>query len=521
TTLAVGSTYFIRMQTVDNLLKDDSDKFSIIVPTITVTAPTTGTTWVKNATKTIIWNKLGTQDANVKIQLYMSTTNKLNISLSAPNNGSFDWLIPPTLANGTYTIRITTLDGKVQGVSKGFAIAAGMIKVTAPTAGAKWFRGMAYDIAWTSEGTVNANVKIQLYKGTTLVKTMAATTPNDGSFEWTIPATQALAANYKVRVTTVDNLVQGNSGVFAIASSVGLKLTAPNGNELLKPVETQTIRWSQDPDILEVKLEFSRDNGGTYATIADHVPDTGSYDWLVPINFTRNGIIRVSDASGRPWINEGMLEYKFKFNYAGEGTEPGVELWFGSKDPKAPSYEFSRIEIGNETVGFGDFAKAILPLAGSWHELRVRLDLRRDSAEIRLDDQLLFENAPLGTTREHYFQPFLVLQTGGTTPLEFTMDDLAINVIQLDSAGAEELRFNALSENFDRYDGQANALETCWQWLNPADKKSSVELGQDGVAGKALKLRTEAGKQLLIWLPFSLPDKVPFDISDKCFMIEQ
>ncbi len=135
TTLAVGSTYFISVQTFDNLIKDDSDKFSIIVPTITVTAPTTGTVWVKNATKTITWNKRGTQDANVKIQLYSGTTKKLDITSSTPNNGSYDWPIPSTLANGTYTIKVITLDGKVTGVSKAFSIATGMIKVTAPTTG--------------------------------------------------------------------------------------------------------------------------------------------------------------------------------------------------------------------------------------------------------------------------------------------------------------------------------------------------------------------------------------------------
>jgi hypothetical protein len=492
----------------------------VIIPTLTVTAPATGTTWVKNAVKTIAWTKLGTQDANVKIQLYMSTTNKLSISLSAPNNGSFDWLIPATLANGTYTIRVTTLDGKVQGVSKGFAIAAGMIKVTAPAAGALWQRGVAHTIAWTGEGTLNVNVKVQLYQGTTLIKTIVATTPNDGSFEWTIPATQALASNYKVRVTTVDNLVQANSGAFTISKTAGLILTAPNSDEMLKAAEPFAIRWSQDPDVLEVKLEFSRDNGGTFTTIANHVPDTGSYDWLAPVNFTRNGIIRVSDASGRPWLEDGLLEFSLKFSYSGEGEEPGVVLWFGGSDPKDPSYGFAKIDIGRTQVQFGGISKAIEPLTGNWHELRVRFDFGRDSAEIRLDGRVVFENAALNTTREHYFEQGLALKAGATQAMDLLLDDLSINVVRLDDEGADKERLNVLSDDFDRYDGQANTPENCWQWLNPVDKKSSIDLGQDGVAGKALRLRTEAGKQMLIFLPFSLPDKVPFDISDKCFNIE-
>ena len=142
TTLAVGSTYFIKVKTVDNLIYDDSDKFSIIVPTITVTAPAKGAVWVKNATKAITWTKLGSQDANVKIQLYKGLTKALDITLSTANSGSYDWLIPPTLANAaTYSVRITTLDGKVVGKGAAFSIMAGLIQVTQPVTGNKLIRG--------------------------------------------------------------------------------------------------------------------------------------------------------------------------------------------------------------------------------------------------------------------------------------------------------------------------------------------------------------------------------------------
>jgi Leucine-rich repeat (LRR) protein len=490
---------------------------------ITVTSPSAGAKWFRGMPYEIRWTYGGAVTSNVKILLYSGTTLKQTISAATPTEaGVFNWTIPANMVSGsTYMIKVAAVDNRVSGKTGSFSIVPGAITVTAPLAGDKWQRGLPHLITWTRQGDlINPNVKVQLYQGTALLKTMASTTPNDGSFEWTIPATQALASNYKVRITTVDNLVQGSSGAFTISKTTGLIMTSPNGNEIMKPVETQTLRWNQDPDILEVKLEFSRNNGGTYATIADHAPNTGSYDWLVPINFTRNGIFRVSDASGKPWLNDGLLEFSFKFSYAGEGDEPGAFIWFGSIDPKAPSYGFGKIEISNNAIGFREITKAIEPLAGSWHELRVRFDFSRDSAEIKLDEQSLFENAPLHTSREHYFEPFLLLQTGGEKALDFAMDDLTINVIQINDIGSEELRFNVLSDDFDRYDGRANTPKSCWQWLDPADKKSSAELAPDGRIGNALILRTAAGKQMLIFLPFSLPDKVPFDISDKCFTIE-
>ncbi len=91
---------------------------------------------MRNTINTITWNKTGTQDANVKIQLFKDGIRTLDITPGAPNNGTFDWAIPATLANGIYTIRVTTLDGKVKGTSKSFTIARGVIQVMDPPAGA-------------------------------------------------------------------------------------------------------------------------------------------------------------------------------------------------------------------------------------------------------------------------------------------------------------------------------------------------------------------------------------------------
>jgi len=122
-TMAVGKNYFIRVRTLDNLISDFSDRFSIIVPKIYVTAPTAGAVWVRGTTRAITWSKVGAQDSGVRILLYKDGIKKLDIALSAPNSGSFDWAIPSSLARGLYTVRVRTLDGKVTGTSKAFTIA--------------------------------------------------------------------------------------------------------------------------------------------------------------------------------------------------------------------------------------------------------------------------------------------------------------------------------------------------------------------------------------------------------------
>ena len=46
---------------------------------------------------------------NVKILLYLGTVLKGTVSASAPNTGSFDWVVPGTQALGDYTLKVIWL----------------------------------------------------------------------------------------------------------------------------------------------------------------------------------------------------------------------------------------------------------------------------------------------------------------------------------------------------------------------------------------------------------------------------
>ncbi len=617
--LALGSNYFIKVKTIDNLVCGDSDKFSIIVPAIMVTAPASGTAWVKSTAETIAWSKLGMQDANVMIQLYKGTTKVSDISLSAPNNGIYNWLVPATLADGLYTIRITTLDGRVKGVSKRFTIADGVITVIQPATGAKWYRGMPWDISWTTGGAVNANVRIQLnrgatkvldispstpmaggtyhwtipaaqavagnysisvtaldnlargktanfsilsgditvtqpaagavwprgstqvitwtktgdlinamvkimlMRGTSVVSTLVSRTDNNGSFEWAIPAGQAPAANYMVRIVTADGLVKANSGVFTIAKGAGLTLLSPNGSERFDAATDQAIRWSNDPEVLEVKLEFSRDNGGSYTTIADHVPGTAGYDWTVPAHFTANGLVRVSDGYGKNWLDAGgVLEYTLAFNCGGrEGAQPSdLILWFGNADVKTAGFGFAKVAVGGETVRMAEASRAIEPLAMGWHEAKILLDLRRDLGTLFIDGRSELENVPLYTSNVHRFEPYLSIQAGGSTPADLWLGGVKIEVVMpgIDVGGQE--RFTVLSEDFSGYDAERNMINNCWQVMGLKSERAVVELNTLPGLGRALRFVSTEDSALTIVKKLSIPEKIPFDISDLPFSIE-
>ncbi len=80
-------------------------------PQITVTSPNGRETWVKGTTKTITWTD--NISGNVKIKLLNGAATAAIIANSTPSDGSFDWTIPSSLANGSkYKIDVSSVDDR-------------------------------------------------------------------------------------------------------------------------------------------------------------------------------------------------------------------------------------------------------------------------------------------------------------------------------------------------------------------------------------------------------------------------
>ena len=123
----VSGIYYIRVKTVDNAVYDDGDFFTIANPlfqkaSIKIKNPHPGAIWDKGKTYQIKWIKSGDMNANVKIRLMRNGVRLLKITDFTANSGSFKWTVPTSLANGTYNIRIKTVDNKVFNDSDIFSI---------------------------------------------------------------------------------------------------------------------------------------------------------------------------------------------------------------------------------------------------------------------------------------------------------------------------------------------------------------------------------------------------------------
>jgi hypothetical protein len=75
-----------------------------------------------------------------------------------------------------------------------------------------------------------------------------------------------------------------------------ISIVHPNGGESLTIGSTYFIEWISQ-DVVDVKLEYSTDDGVSWISIIDSIPSSGIYDWTVPGTLTTNGRVKISDIS--------------------------------------------------------------------------------------------------------------------------------------------------------------------------------------------------------------------------------
>jgi hypothetical protein len=75
-----------------------------------------------------------------------------------------------------------------------------------------------------------------------------------------------------------------------------ISLLYPNGQELLKAGTVQSILWQSEGLIEHVLVEYSLDNGQTWAEVdIQKIDNTGEYDWLIPLLNSESCLVRVSN----------------------------------------------------------------------------------------------------------------------------------------------------------------------------------------------------------------------------------
>ena len=289
-------------------VSDLSDGILSFLPiSLTLTSPNGGERWAIGSTQTIKWTTIGIVDVVTIEYTTDNGTTWNNINYGTPNTGSLAWTvanIPSTNVklriHPNYTTSIIDMsDAPFTIGNNGSAPppVTATLTVTSPNGGESWTVGTTQNITWVSTGTISS-VKIE-YSSNNGVNwsLVTASAVNSGTFAWTVP--NAVSSNCFVRIS--DGAGSGvsdiSNAVFTIIAAPTIFVSSPNGGENWTTGTTQNITWTTTGPVGNVKIEYTTDNGTTWAVVNATTGNTGAYSWVVPNTASVNCKVRMSQAS--------------------------------------------------------------------------------------------------------------------------------------------------------------------------------------------------------------------------------
>ena len=295
--LSIGSDYRVKVTSTSNSsITDYSSYFTITVPSITVTTPSSSTYWYTGSNNYLYWSSVG-NITSVTIELYKSATLHQNISLSTPNDGSHLWSIPTSFSLGSdFRIKIKSTDNAtISDYSDYFTIALPTITVTTPSSSTYWYSGSSYYIQWSYTGSF-PSVRIELYKGASLQQTIVSSTSNDRSHYWPISASLTPGTDYRIKIySTTNSSISDFSSYFEIRTPT-ITVTDPSSSTTWQGGYSYAIRWSSTGATSSVKIELFI--GSTFErTIISSTSNDGYHSWSVPTTLTSGSNYRIKITS--------------------------------------------------------------------------------------------------------------------------------------------------------------------------------------------------------------------------------
>jgi hypothetical protein len=336
---------------------------------------------VESGSGTIVSGLIDTQSpSSVTIELFTSVARDptgygegevYRASATPSAGGAWTAVLPGGLTGLYATATATDAAGNTSEFSQAVPITGGpvgSIVVTTPNGGEYWQMGSTKTIGWSSTG-VSGNVSIAVSRnGGATYEVVAASTENDGTFDWSVtgPAT----GQARVRVTGVVNTSQSDesNGGFTIAD-------APDGAASVTPgiVAASTSTWF---------LRLTNTAGGADMVLsygpagANWIPLSGDWDGdgddSPGLYDPANGVFFLKLVS-----ETGPADLTFGYGPGGAGWLPVVGDWDGDGVDTVglynPANGFFFLKNANAsgpadvTFGYGPGGAGWQPLAGDWN----------------------------------------------------------------------------------------------------------------------------------------------------------
>jgi len=292
--------------TVDSGITDiSSGNFTIqaaVTPTLTLVSPNGTEVWTVNTNQTIQWNASG---AINDVQLEYSTDSGgswSSVIASTPVNSTpYPWTVPNTPTTQARVRVTSTVDSSVTDLSNGdFTIKAEVtptLTLVSPNGTEVWTAGTSETIVWSTTSSLG-DVKLEYStNGGGNWNSIAPSTPDDGSYGWSIPNAPTNQARVKITSTVDDSVTDASNSNFTIKVAPSLTLNSPNGGQIWTVGTSETIAWSSTGSLGTVRLAYSTNGGGNWTNITSSTSDDGSYNWSIPDAIGTDRRVKVSFAS--------------------------------------------------------------------------------------------------------------------------------------------------------------------------------------------------------------------------------
>ena len=295
--------YRVKAIAKDNKFGEEDDDILLFLlpppsPYIRILTPNGGENWQKGGSHAITWDD--NISGNVKIELYKGSSLNSTISSSTESDGYYMWNMATNLSSGSdYKIKITSINtSSINDWSNStFTIPdADYITVTRPNGGENWQKGSSHVITW--DDNISGNVKIELYKGSSLNSIISSSTESDGYYMWNMATNLSSGSDYKIKITSINtsSINDWSNSTFTIPDADYITVTSPNGGENWKKGSTHNITWN---DNISGNVSIYLYSGSsvikviTYGTASD-----GSYSWNLQnsLNTGSNYYIRVQSS---------------------------------------------------------------------------------------------------------------------------------------------------------------------------------------------------------------------------------
>lgn len=224
--------------------------------------------------------------------------------------GSYNWTVPD-LVSSSVKVRVREAaipagrdtQQEISATSQAFRIVEPKLLISAPTTGDIWVAADTENITWTTQGSASNDLKLEYTVDGSIYSLIGDNQANSGSYAWNIPPG---AEGNAVSARITDNQrpqVYANSQPFKVLAHATAETIAPNGGETLTMGTNYQVRWRTygrklalgGADYNKISVFYSIDNGANWALAAFNLPNTGSYQWLVPDFATAQGLIKVVD----------------------------------------------------------------------------------------------------------------------------------------------------------------------------------------------------------------------------------